>query len=104
MIHITIQTRTVETAERLARHLMERHLLMFPTLDTDHEELRWADGHFTRESQLLLQGMTKALLYKDIEAAAYELLGTDVVRIHAVPITHMDPVAQRTMLDQTAKV
>ncbi len=104
MIHVTIQTRTIAAAEKLAAHLMEHRLLLFPTLDTDHEELLWSDGHFTRESQLLLQGMTKALLYKDIEAAAYELLGTDVVRIHAVPITHMDPVAQRTMLDQTAKV
>ena len=95
MIHITIQTRTIAAAEKLAAHLMEKRLLLFPTLDTDHEELRWTDGHFTRESQLLLQGMTKALLYKDIEAAAYELLATDVVRIPAVPITPMDPVAQR---------
>lgn len=104
MIHITIQTRTVMAAEQLAGHLMERHLLLFPTMDTDHEELRWSDGRLERERQFLLQGMTKALLYKDIESACYEILGDEVVRIHATPITHMDPVAQRTLLDQTAKV
>jgi len=103
MIHITFQTRTVAAAEKLAAHLMEKHLLLFPTLDTDHEELLWADGQLKRTSQLLLQGMTKALLYRELEAAAYELLGSDVVRVHATPITHMDPVAQRTMLEQVAK-
>lgn len=55
MIHITIQTRTVEAAERLALHLMERGLLLFPTLDTDHEELTVADGTLRRDRQLLLQ-------------------------------------------------
>ena len=36
MIHITFQTRTEEAAEKLAGHLMEKHLLLFPTIDTDH--------------------------------------------------------------------
>lgn len=103
MIHITIQTRTVEAAERLAMHLMKRQLLLFATLDTDHEELLLVDGQLQRTQQLLLQGMSKALLYRDVEAEAYALLGEDVVRIHATPITHMDPVAQRTLLEQVAK-
>ena len=104
MIHITIQTRTVEAAEKLAAHLMEKHLLLFPTMDSDHEELIWADGKLTRTSQLLLQGMTKALLYREVEKAAMDLLGEELVRMHAVPITHMDPHEQRTLVDQTAKV
>jgi hypothetical protein len=83
---------------------MEKHLLLFPTLDTDHEELLWNEGVLTRTSQLLLQGMTKGLLYREVENAAMALLGTDLVRIHAVPITHMDPHAQRTLLEQTLKV
>lgn len=103
MIHLTIQTRTVEAAERLAAHLMERHLLLHPTMDTDHEELTWADGRLTRTSQLLLQGMTKALLYREIEQTAMDLLGGDLVRMHGTPITHMDPEAQKRLLEQTAK-
>ncbi|MBL7981290.1 MAG: hypothetical protein JNL52_05710 [Flavobacteriales bacterium] len=104
MIHVTFQTRTVEAAERLAAQLMERHLLLFPTMDTDHEELIWADGKLTRTSQLLLQGMSKALLYRELERVAMDLLGTDLVRMHATPITNMDPEAQRQLLEQTAKV
>ncbi len=104
MIHVTFQTRTVEAAERLAAQLMERHLLLFPTMDTDHEELIWADGKLIRTSQLLLQGMSKALLYRELERVAMELLGTDLVRMHATPITNMDPEAQRLLLEQTAKV
>lgn len=104
MIHITIQTRTNEAAEKLAAVLMERQLLLFPTMDTDHEELLWQSGKLVRTSQLLLQGMTKALLYRDVEQAAVELLGSDLVRMHATPITHMDPEAQRQLLEQTAKV
>lgn len=103
MIHLTIQTRTVESAERLAIHLIERQLIQFATLDTDHEELMLVNGELRRDKQLLLQGMTKALLYREVEAASYELLGDDIVRIHATPITHMDPVAQRTLLEQVAK-
>lgn len=103
MIHLTIQTRTVESAEQLALHLIERQLIQFATLDTDHEELLLVNGELRRDKQLLLQGMTKALLYREVEAASYALLGDDVVRIHAVPITHMDPVAQRTLLEQVAK-
>ena len=67
MIHITFQTRTVAAAEKLAAQLMEKHLLLFPTMDTDHEELLWANGQLTRTSQLLLQGMSKALLYRELE-------------------------------------
>lgn len=104
MIHVTLQTRTIAAAERLAGHLMEKHLLLFPTIDTDHEELKWENGKLFRESQLLLQGMTKALLYRDVEKEAYQSLGNDLVRIHAVPVTHLDPHAQKMLLEQTAKV
>lgn len=104
MIHVTFQTRTVDAAEKLAAHLMEKQLLLFPTLDTDHEELLWADGMLTRTSQLLLQGMSKALLYREMEREAVNLLGHELVRMHATPITNMDPEAQRLLLDQTAKV
>ena len=104
MIHVTFQTRTVDAAEKLAAHLMEKQLLLFPTLDTDHEELLWADGVLTRTSQLLLQGMSKALLYRELEREAVNLLGHELVRMHATPITNMDPEAQRLLLDQTAKV
>lgn len=104
MIHITIQTRTIDAAEKLAAHLMEEQLLLFPTIDTDHEELKWENGRLNRQSQLLLQGMTKGLLYRKVEQAAYDLLRTDLVRIHAVPITHLDPHAQKTLLEQTVKV
>jgi hypothetical protein len=104
MIHVTFQTRTVAAAEQLAAHLMENHLLLFPTLDTDHEELLWQDGKLIRTSQLLLQGMSKALLYRELERVATELLGSDLVRMHATPVTNMDPEAQRQLLEQTAKV
>jgi hypothetical protein len=104
MIHITFQTRPSAPPKSSPRHLMEQHLLLFPTIDTDHEELKWENGQLYRESQLLLQGMTKGLLYRDAERAAYELLGSDLVRIHAVPVTHLDPHAQKTLLEQTAKV
>lgn len=103
MIHVTFQTRTVVAAEKLAAHLIQRHLLLFPTMDTDHEELIWAHGKLTRSSQLLLQGMSKALLYRELERTAMELLGADLVRMHAVPVTNMDPEAQRLLLEQTAK-
>lgn len=104
MIHVTLQTRTIAAAEKLAGHLMEQQLLLFPTIDTDHEELKWEGGKLLRDSQVLLQGMTKALLYREVETEAYELLGTDLVRIHAVPVTHMDPHAQKSLLEQTIKV
>ena len=104
MIHITFQTRTIEAAEKLAEHLMEKHMLMFPTIDRDHEELTWHDGVLSRQTQLLLQGMTKALLYRDLEMVSTELLGSDLVRIYAMPITHMDPYAQKTLLEQVSKI
>ena len=104
MIHVTLQARTIVAVEKLAAHLMEKHLLLFPTIDTDHEELKWESGKLFRESQLLLQGMTKALLYRELEKAANDLLGNDLVRIHAVPVTHLDPHAQKMLLEQTAEV
>ena len=104
MIHVTFQTRTLEAAEKLAGHLMEQHLLLFPTIDTDHQELSWTNGALERVSQLLLQGMSKALLYRELEREAYTLLGDDIVRMHAVPVTNMDPHAQQVLLEQTTKV
>jgi uncharacterized protein involved in tolerance to divalent cations len=104
MIHVTIQTRTEAAAEKLAAHLMEKQLLLFPTMDTDHQELLWQEGQLIRTSQLLLQGLSKALLYRNIENEAMALLGDDLVRMHATPVTNMDPHAQRLLLEQTAKV
>lgn len=104
MIHITFQTRTIEAAEKLAAHLMEKQLLLFPTIDRDHEELKWEGGILQRENQLLLQGMTKSLLYKEVEHVSFALLGGDLVRIYAMPLTHLDPHVQQMLLDQTAKV
>jgi hypothetical protein len=103
MIYITIQTRTGAAAEKLAAHLMDKRLLLFPTMDTDHEELQWTSGTLTRTRQMLLQGMSKALLYREIEQSSITLLGHDLVRMHATPITHMDPEAQRQLLEQTVK-
>jgi len=101
---VTFQTRTVAAAEKLATVLMEKHLLLFPTLDTDHEELTWVDDRLLRSSQLLLQGMSKALLYRELERTAMDLLGHDLVRMYALPVVNMDPEAQRQLLEQTAKV
>lgn len=53
---------------------------------------------------MLLQGLTKSLLYRDIEREAIHLLGDDLVRMHATPVTNVDPYAQRQLLDQTTKV
>jgi hypothetical protein len=103
VIFVTFQTRTVAAAEALAAELMEKQLLLFPTLDTDHEELLWANGKLTRTSQLLLQGMSKALLYRDLERAAKGLLGDDLVRMFSVPVTNMDLEAQHQLLEQTVK-
>lgn len=103
MILVTFQTRTVAAAQTLAAQLMEKRLLLFPTLDTDHEELLWENGTLRRTSQLLLQGMSKALLYRDLERAAVDLLGDDLVRVFAVPVTNMDMEAQRQLLEQTVK-
>jgi hypothetical protein len=44
------------------------------------------------------------LLYREVEKASYDLLGADLVRVHAVPVTNLDPHAQRRLLEQTAKV
>lgn len=104
MIHVTFQTRMVAAAEKPATHLMEKHLLLFPTMDTDHEELLWTDGRLTRTSQLLLQGMSKAILYRELERTAMDLLGSDPVRMHATPVTNMDPETQRHLMRQTANV
>lgn len=104
MIRITIQTRTVAAAEMLAAHLMDKHLLLFATMDTDHEGLTWKDGRLTRTEQFLLHGLTKALLYRELESSAMDLLGQDIVRMHAVPVTNIDPEAQQQLLQQTAKV
>lgn len=104
MIRVTIQTRTAAAAEQLATHLMEKRLMLFATMDTDHEELRWQDGRLARTKQFLLHGMTKALLYRELERITMELLGADAVRLHAVPVTNMDPEAQQELLERTAKV
>ena len=101
MIHVTIQARTEEAAEKAARYLMERGLLLFPTLDTDHEELLWQEGRLIRTRQLLLQGLTKASLYRELERSTMELLGTDMVRMHATPVVHMDPAATAQLLQHT---
>lgn len=48
--------------------------------------------------------MSKALLYRELERTAMGLLGGDLMRMHAAPLTNIHPEAQRQLLERTAKV
>jgi len=90
-------------AEKLTTQLMENRLLLFPTRDTDHEELSGRTVNSCAKASSC-SGMTKGLLYSELEKAATALLGNDLVRVHAVPIAGMDAHTQRALLERTVKV
>ena len=103
MVQISFLTLSEDDAIELAGVLHQHRLLMFDTIE-EHVDLLWESGQPERRTLVHLTGITKALLYSTVERTALELLGERLVRIWAQPVTSLDPMSTKALMEWTAKV
>jgi hypothetical protein len=90
MLRISFLTRQRTDAIELARSLYDARLALFLTIEA-HTEIEIQDGSILDTPLIHLSGMTKALLYRQVEEHARLLLHDRLVRTWAEAVTSLDP-------------
>jgi hypothetical protein len=103
MVQISFLTLNEADAVELAALLNQQRLLLFDTIE-EHVDLLWDANGPKRRYLTHLTGITRAQLYSTVERRAQELLGDRLVRIWAQPVTSLDPLSTRQLMEWTAKV
>ena len=92
MLRISFLTRERADAIELARALYSAKLALFLTIEA-HTEIELRDDAIMDTPLIHLSGMTKALLYRQVEEHAQTLLGERLVRTWAEAVTSLDPAS-----------
>mgnify|MGYP001210735037 CR=1 FL=1 len=92
MLRISFLTRQRTDAVELARSLHNAKLALFLTVEA-HTEIELQGDSIIDTPLVHLSGMTKALLYRQVEEHAQPLLGERLVRTWAEAVTSLDPAS-----------
>lgn len=92
MLRISFLTRQRTDAVELARSLHSAKLALFLTIEA-HTEIELRDDAIVDTPLIHLSGMTKALLYRQVEEHAQAVLGDRLVRTWAEAVTSLDPAS-----------
>lgn len=86
MINVYIYIDSQKDAHQLATGLMERDLIAHASIDKDNHSLLKIDGKITEQTNFVITGQTKALLFNNI-LNYIENNGFDHTKVYSVPIT-----------------
>ena len=92
MLRISFLTREKADAIALARSLYSAKLALFLTIE-QHTEIEPIGDAIIDTPLVHLSGMTKALLYRQVEEHAQAVLGDRLVRTWAEAVTSLDPAS-----------
>lgn len=92
MLRISFLNREKADAIALARSLHHAKLALFLTIE-GHTEIELKDDAIVDTPLIHLSGMTKALLYRQVEEHAQAVLGDRLVRTWAEAVTSLDPAS-----------
>ncbi|MBK9273168.1 MAG: hypothetical protein IPM49_01340 [Flavobacteriales bacterium] len=92
MLRISFLTREKADAIALARSLYSAKLALFLTIE-QHTEIEPVGDAIIDTPLVHLSGMTKALLYRQVEEHAQAVLGDRLVRTWAEAVTSLDPAS-----------
>lgn len=92
MVKVSFLTRMEADAIALARSLYGSKLALFLTIE-GHTEIELVGDEIVETPLVHLSGVTKALLYRQVEEHAQVLLGDRLVRTWAEAVTSLDPAS-----------
>lgn len=86
MINVYIYLDSQKDARELVTGLMEKDLLAHASIDRDNHSILKIDGKITEQTNFVITGQTKALLFNNI-LEFIEQQGIENTKVYSVPIT-----------------
>ncbi len=103
MINVYIYLDSQKDAHQLVTGLMEKELLAHASIDKDNHSFIKIDGKITEESNFVITGQTKALLFTHI-IEFIEKCGIENTKIYSLPITQCNENFAEIIRNSTMKV
>ena len=104
MIHVTIHLRDEDSALRLAARMREEELLTRMHITSAGSTVVAQGAAPASGAHYELHGLTKALLFYDVERKAAECENASLLHVESTPIHALDPLTQAAVLAETRKV
>lgn len=86
MINIYVYLDSQEDAKKLVISLMQQNLLAHASIDKDNHSFLRIDGKITEQSNFVITGQTKALLFNNI-LDHIEKSDIENIKLYSLPIT-----------------
>lgn len=103
MINVYIYVDSQKDARLLVTGLMEKDLLAHASIDKDNHSILKIDGKVTEQTNFVVTGQTKALLFKEI-LEFIEKEGFDHSKVYSVPITQCNENFGEIIRNNTLKI
>ena len=103
MINVYIYIDSQKDAHKLATGLLEKDLFAHASIDKDNHSLFKINGKITEQSNFVITGQTKALLFTAI-LNFIEKNGFDHTKVYSVPITQCNENFSEIIRNNTLKI
>lgn len=103
MINVYIYLDSQQDARQLATGLMEKKLLAHASIDKDNHSILNVDGKITEQTNFVITGQTKALLFNEI-IKHIEREGYEQTKVYSVPITQCNDNFSEIIRNNTLKI
>lgn len=104
MILVHILTNDQKLGEEIADFLVTDRLVVDALITSGVKRSRNDSGEVISETQTLIRGKTKALLFDTIDQILKKKYGSRLPTIYSVPIVHMDWEQSAELREQTKQV
>jgi uncharacterized protein involved in tolerance to divalent cations len=103
MINVTIYLDSQKDAKELAVDLMKANLLAHASIDRDNHSLFRHNGEIVEQSNFVITGQTKALLFTEI-LSYIDAHCTENIKVFSVPITQVNDNFSEIIRDNVRKI
>lgn len=103
MINVYIYLDSQEDAYALVKGLMDKDLLAHATIDKDNHSILKIDGKLTEQTNYVITGQSKALLFSSI-LAFIKQQGMENTRVYSLPITQCNENFAEIVRKNTLKI
>lgn len=103
MINVYIYLDSQKDARELVTGLMEKELLAHASIDKDNHSFLKIDGKITEQTNFVITGQSKALLFNNI-LDFIEKQGVENTKVYSVPITQCNENFGEIIRKNTLKI
>lgn len=104
MVAIHIISETEEIAKKIVEFLIKEKMIFEATLISNSETIICKDLEAETRKSTLIVAITKALLFKTINAELKKLFHGEKLTVYSLPVVDMDLKKQKALIEHTRSV